>query len=1043
MPRASDPVSARRRTAVRGKRSDDEFAAPPVLNYRWFALALVITWTGLLALFATWEVNEIWKHTYEKARSDARASFQKDVLYRYWASQHGGVYVPVTISTPPNPYLQKIPERDLTTPSGRELTLMNPAYMTRQVHEIGAQRFGVRSHITSLNPIRAENRADAWETTALQKFETGAPEVAEVMTVDGQPVLRFMRPFVTEKSCLKCHADQGYKEGDIRGGISVNVPLDAYNAAASDRTKEELSMYAAIWSVGLVGLYFGFRQLNRRRNAHQQVMEALIASEVKLATIFHQAPVLITIISMEDNTYCDVNDYAVQVSGFSREEIIGRTSDQIGWSSPQAMEKLRAVLKVRGRLENTEAIFQSKSGRDIQMLLNSEVIRINQREFLLSVAVDITEHRQMAAALAKNEAELFAIYEHAPAMMLLVDQEGCIRRRNRAAANLESRLSIAPADPQHSLLRCIRTANTQTPCCLGQSRENCALRNAVLKTFADGSTSQNIEIHVTSSDALPTWLLASTALVQIGSERLVLVCIEDVSKQRSAEQRIREQAALLDVTHDAIVVIDKDTQVTFWNKGAEKLYGHPAADATGKPFAELFPSDKHRLVSETLRNIRTNGSWQGNWVLQARDGRPLIVLCNGVGMNNATSSAGSILLSAIDITEAKQIETQLLRTQRLESIGSLAAGVAHDLNNVFGPIMLSISTLRSITRGTDASEIVELIDRSVHRGSDIVRKLLLFGRGSEGAASRENVLLATTIFELHHILTETFPKNISFGVNVPAELWRVHGDKTQLYQVLLNLCVNARDAMPGGGRLEIAAENLEADSEYAETRPGVTSGRYVRIRVSDTGSGISPAIIDKIFDPFFTTKPVGRGSGLGLSTSLGIVRSHGGVITVESKPEQGSTFTVILPACTGNQTAASTGVQSDVNSGHGERILIVDDEASITRTMKMLLTATGYQVTCADSGREALSLINNPGERFDLMITDIMMPGMDGFSLSVAVRQNHPELPIIVASGLRDNRAQFEKLKPPSVVHLYKPFEADDLLAAIQVALQAVRGPAA
>lgn len=380
------------------------------LRYRNVSWGFALFWTVLLSGFALWELQEIRNRSEERARADASMSFQKDVLFRHWGSKHGGVYVPVTDDTPPNPYLLDVPERDIVTPSGRQLTLMNPAYMTRQMHELAKDRFGIASHITSLKPIRPGNAPDSWETKALKQFEVGVPEVCETLVREGEPVLRFMRPFITEQSCLKCHGAQGYKLGDVRGGISVTIPLKEYQAVARHQIAAELIFYVAIWLVGLGGVLVGFLQLNLRRKAHLRSIEELRSSEETFSTVFHHSPVFTSITTLEDGTYVEVNEQAFKTLEYHRSELIGKKSTDLGIYSPQERQRFLETLQRQGKVKDMEIVFKTKSGRQITTLTNAEIISIGGQRYLLSAVIDITERRRVENALAHNDAELSAIY---------------------------------------------------------------------------------------------------------------------------------------------------------------------------------------------------------------------------------------------------------------------------------------------------------------------------------------------------------------------------------------------------------------------------------------------------------------------------------------------------------------------------------------------------------------------------------------------------------------------------------------------------------
>ena len=651
---------------------------------------------------------------------------------------------------------------------------------------------------------------------------------------------------------------------------------------------------------------------------------------------------------------------------------------------------------------------------------------------------DITERKVAQDALARDEAELAAIYDHAPIMMLLVDDEFTVRRLNQAALEFTGKTSEGSVGLRvGDLFGCLQALEDPRGCGFSPECDACPLRRANLDTLQHGTTHQRIETAlrlVRGREIIDVILLVSTAQVRVAEHELVLLCIEDVSQQKLAEQQVREQAKLLDVTRDAIMVLDLDGIVNYWNSGAELLYGCTAAEAIGRPWRTLIYAQPAPAEAEIpFLAIREKGEWNGELRQQARDGTAIVALGRGVLMRGPAGEDRSILFTASDITASKQIESQFLRFQRLDSLGSIASGVAHDLNNVLTPIMMSLQMLAPLTRNAHDRELVELLGESTRRGADIIRQLLLFGRGSD--SPRTVVNLALIVREVRRLMQETFPKNLTLSSQAPSDLWLVTGDPTQLQQVLLNLCVNARDAMAQGGRLAIAAENVLVDEEFASRQFKAKSGPHVFLRVTDTGTGMPAEILDKIFDPFFTTKPIGQGTGLGLASALGIVRSHGGFITVKSAPGTGSEFGLYFPA-----NAASIVEKSDHSirqawRGSGELILLVDDEGSIREVTQRVLKSCGYAVVMATNGQEAVDLMIARGSEIKLVLTDLMMPKMDGLQAVRKLREMQPNLPVVVVSGMQGHKVEFDKLPPPRIRHVSKPFGVDELLSKIRETL--------
>jgi two-component system cell cycle sensor histidine kinase/response regulator CckA len=375
------------------------------------------------------------------------------------------------------------------------------------------------------------------------------------------------------------------------------------------------------------------------------------------------------------------------------------------------------------------------------------------------------------------------------------------------------------------------------------------------------------------------------------------------------------------------------------------------------------------------------------------------------------------------------LEAQFLRSQRMEGIGTLATGMAHDLNNILAPILMSAGALRWDLTPKDHEVAISRIEMSVKRAADIIQQVLTFGRGVSG--DRVAIDARDLMEEAAKIMVQTFPKNITIDLEADSDLWPILGDKTQIHQVLLNLAINSRDAMPNGGTITLKAEKILVDELHPSKHAPVRAGSYVMVQVTDTGTGISPAVLERIFDPFFTTKELGKGTGLGLSTVLGIVKSHHGSVSVESEVDRGTSFKVLLPASPETAKNQASGNSSVVRRGNGEVILLVDDEASIVSSTRRMLEQFGYKVHGASNGKEALTVISQL-DQVDLVLTDIMMPQMDGMALIRELREKKPQIKIIASSGLGaslDGSLRKNELAALGVMaFLNKPYSSSRLL---------------
>lgn len=503
----------------------------------------------------------------------------------------------------------------------------------------------------------------------------------------------------------------------------------------------------------------------------------------------------------------------------------------------------------------------------------------------------------------------------------------------------------------------------------------------------------------------------------------------EIDQRKKAEDVIREQAALLDVTKDAIIVSDLDDRILFWNKGAEQLYGWNKDEAIDKDIVSLFQDGENRSLRDAKRRFAEHGEWQGEMSRARKNGDEIIVESRWTFVCDPNGKPRSILITDTDVTEKKKLEAQFLRSQRMQSVGTLAGGIAHDLNNVLGPILLSVHMLKSQPLDEPSQGVVTLIESSVLRAKAIIGQILSFARGVEG--ERATIQLKHLVKEFETMIKDTFPRSISIKSKSVRNPWPVCGDLTQLYQVLMNLSVNARDAMPSGGALEIEIENTEVDEYYAKMHIDAKPGKYTVVTVTDTGTGMSRDIIDKIFDPFFTTKEIGKGTGLGLSTTLGIVRSHGGFVNVYSEVGKGSRFKVYLPASELDHSEQQVKSETKLPRGEGEMILVVDDEEPIRQTQKMILEAHGYNVMTANDGTEAITIVARGAPGINVVITDMMMPMLDGASTIRALRKLNPELKFIGVSGLMDGSKTAGFEDDTSISFLQKPFTAQALLSTL------------
>ena len=527
-------------------------------------------------------------------------------------------------------------------------------------------------------------------------------------------------------------------------------------------------------------------------------------------------------------------------------------------------------------------------------------------------------------------------------------------------------------------------------------------------------------------------------------ERLVLAvrravqeAQERAQRQRAETELIRREQYFRTLTEnmlDVLTILNRDGTFQYNSPSLQHLLGYEPRELTDRNAFELvhpedLPGAKEALertlenpelrTTHEFRYRRKDGTWcQLEVVAQNRLDDPEI--------------AGWVLNSR-DVTERKQLESQLRQSQKMEVIGQLAGGIVHDLNNILAPILIATGMLRERMGDPEDQWLLTTLEASAKRGADITRQLLWFGRGLHD----KRILLNPkyVIKDVVRFVSQTFDKSIQLEMSVPGELWAIEGDPTHLHQVLLNLCINSRDAMPSGGKLSITCRNFRVEETYVAMHPEVSPGPYVVLEVRDTGAGIPPEIRDRIFEPFFTTKELGKGTGLGLSTVMSIVKEYGGFIRVESDAGKGTAFHVHLPAQPDRHAGNPKAEAQSPSRGHGETVLVVDDEESVCEVVQRTLENFGYRVLTAGDGEKALATYVGNQATIAVVLTDLMMPVMDGATTIRALKQLNPYVKVIAGSGLGSHPDQ-DLLRGLGVNHFVsKPYTAETILQKLHEVL--------
>ena len=526
--------------------------------------------------------------------------------------------------------------------------------------------------------------------------------------------------------------------------------------------------------------------------------------------------------------------------------------------------------------------------------------------------------------------------------------------------------------------------------------------------------------------------------------RLVPAVARELREAQERQRRLDAEQALRESEERFRQLAENITESVFWMSeptAMKMLYTSPAYERIwGRSCNSLYtnfmewieaihPDDRQR-VRTSYSELALLGKYDEEYRIIRPDESIRWIRDRGFPIKDRAGIAYRVVGIAEDITNRKLTEVALRRTERLESLGTLTSGIAHDLNNVLTPIMGIVQLLPSKIGSMDDStrKLLQILNDSTHRGADLVKQILSFARGVESKPT--NIQVSDLLLEIQQVIHQVFPKNIELSLDLPSNLWSIFADASMLHQVVTNLCVNARDAMSNGGKLSISAENIIVGENDARLSVDASSGNYVAIAVTDTGTGIQPQIFDRIFDPFFTTKDIGKGTGLGLSTVIGIVKSHHGFIDVNSEVGKGTQFTVYLPA-TVTSEISPVPISTPPESGQGELILVVDDEIPIQVITSATLEMYGYRVMTASDGVEAIALYAQHKQEIGVVLMDMMMPNLDSITLVRALRKFNPDVQIIAMSGLATSEVVAQTMEEGVKAFLPKPFTATELVNTI------------
>ncbi len=760
----------------------------------------------------------------------------------------------------------------------------------------------------------------------------------------------------------------------------------------------------------------------RDRKEHEaterRLREEAQASESKFRTLVEQA--LVGIYVIEGDRFVYVNPGLAMMLGYSAGQMTSQPF--VDFIFPEDREFVRENVRQRLDGEKVEPNCNLRMLRCNQSVAFVEAcgsrVDFNGRPAVMGTLLDITERKLAENAVRRTE-ELYrrAIVGSGAVPYAFDYKTGTYPF---IGEGIEQLTGYRPEEISTALWQSIVTESVMLGDAAGMTKEEAGQRALQTRIKQWGC-----DMRILTREGKVRWIsdMAVQNLDESGTPIGSMGILQDITERKQAEERIREQAELLDKAQDAICVNDLGQQILYWNKSAERLYGWTAAEAIGRNANELLFQGDFRATVKAIPNLIRDGEWKGQLEQVTRTGQKLIAESRWSLLRDESGNPKSVLIINTDITEKRQTEAKLLRTQRMESIGALAGGIAHDLNNSLAPILMAAELIREELQTEEGKALLETMVNSAQRGADMVRQILSFSRGVTG--EHVPLQLRSLVEDMEKFSRSTFPRSIRVASQIEDNVAEILGDGTQIHQVLLNLCINARDAMPAGGQLLMKVRRAEVGPSH----PGrQVEGAHMLLSVIDSGQGMPAEVIGKIFEPFFTTKEIGKGTGLGLSTVIEIVKTHRGFVEVSSELGKGTTFNVFLPAAPCEAPLIDPN-RADPPTGAGELILLVDDDIALLEMSKLVLEAYNYQILAAKDGAEGLELYKRHHQDIKVVITDMIMPEMSGSELIAKIRELKPQVRIIGLSGL--DSESWATTTGNDITVLKKPFSTATLLCKL------------
>jgi len=991
---------------------------------RKYPLISLIVWTFLLSISIYLSLESHEKHAIESEKNKAKMLLQQNLFLCHWSAMNGGLYVAEPGNeTFDNPSLN-ISLKDVQKPPEKKFKLIYPNIIVNQLIEMSDKKYSIKINLLSGNCQTNHDSNDLWESASIKKLRTGSSEQYEI--IKEKNVMRYMLPFIFKDSCLKCHSNNKYKTGEVIGGISVYYPLDDAMKILDQENRRAWLIYFFIWSGGAVIIFFFFFRLEKYIDKFRAEEKKLKESEELLWTLINSSP---DIICFKDGEcrWIKANDAILKLFQLENVDYFLKKDHELAICTSEAYQDMfRFCAETdqntfnKGKIQrNTETIPTFAGETKIFDVIKVPLFNMDgSRKGIIVIGRDVTDEKIYEEKLKKQKEFISALLKALPVAIFYKDKDGRYLGCNRKYEELFSLKEKdiigktvfdmwKPDDAKKYHEKDIELMKEPNDVQTYEFRKE--IKN---KGFVDGIFYKSV-LRDEKSDVAG-----------------IIGVFSDISELKEKEKELVKLASVIEQINDAVVLTDQEGKIEYVNPAFEKSTGYNDIDVLGSYIDDLVPIEiNYKKIEEIWYIIAKGDVWIGQVSNRKKDGSLYEEELTVCPIKDKNDNITNYVVIKRDITDKKIMQFQLSQSQKMEALGRLASGIAHDFNNMLAVIQGNIE-LSKIKLGKEniIDKNLTTIENTINKGAGLIKQLLIFSRTQP--LSFTAIDLNKVVLEMIDILKPLIGDNVKINTKLSDNLPAINGDTINLEQIIMNLSLNARDAMPAGGKITIKTEKLKIDEYDIRFLRTGKSGDYVVLSIEDTGAGMDHETLSRIFEPFFTTKEQGKGTGLGLYVVYAIIQQHNAVIEVRSELEKGTSFSIYFPACK-DEEKFNDEIKKDIKeliTAGNKRILLVEDEEKVRDVMRDILTISNYMVVEAHSFASAINIFNKEKDSIDMIITDFMLPDKNGFELLELCKMQKPLLKGIIVSGYLDLDEKYPEIEKKGYILFTKPFKANEFI---------------